>query len=191
MAGKKKRGTKYVARVARIRIETALVEFEFDEDRETYWTPEDRALQLAEKLSEKAWRSEKSPRRDRGLLLQNIVSEDDRLRMSAEAGKLVSMKRLADDVGPLGYVLLVADRAFGEGRVVLTDWLLDESSLMVEDLCEDWVDGLSEIASALTGAYDDDDAEDTEPAPPRKPRPPRKSAKIIPFRRSASNNPRK
>ena len=179
MAANPKRIT-YVAQVARIRIETAIVEVKADavaDDSDAVA----KAVAATKRLPEAAWTMQPFDHNDYRPHVQSIISQHE-IDDAADEGDPASPAELVDSRSQVRYLLLQANCDTAEADVVLPPWLVtDQPDLLASDLCSEWIASLRYLGLTHMSERLDDLAAGAQPLPsdhvlfavkqPRKPRP--------------------
>jgi hypothetical protein len=153
------RRSKYYVRVARPRIETAVVEVEAVDDEEA----EQRALEQATQLSEACWAIEPFDMGAYGPHVDKMVSGDD-FDPVVELDRDQATELLAETA--THYLLLRADCNAGEGEVVVQPWfVVDDPDLLASDLTRDWLRSLEQLRLTYMSERLDDLASGETPKP--------------------------
>ena len=153
------RRSKYYVRVARPRIETAVVEVEAVDDEEA----EQRALEQATQLSEASWAIEPFDIGTYRPHVDTMVSGDD-FDPVVELDRGQATELLAETA--THYLLLRADCDVGEGEVVVQPWLVvDDPDLLASDLTRDWLRSLEQLRLTYMSERLDDLASGETPKP--------------------------
>lgn len=133
------RRSKYYVRVARPRIETAIVEVEATNDADA----RRKAISRATELPAKAWVMEKHDRRAYGPHVDTMVTGadfDPPILLDADR----AARLLADT--ETHYLLLMSGGDTDEGTVVLQPWFtVDAPDLLASDLTRDWIASLEQL----------------------------------------------
>jgi hypothetical protein len=132
----------HLVRVARIRIETAVVQIEEDDrdDEEA----ERQAIETAASLPDDVWVMQPFDEGAYRPHVQSMISRDGIAELTEE-GRSAEVE-LADLGEAIRYQLLKANCDTGEGELVLQPWLeVDEPDLLASDLCCGWIDALQDL----------------------------------------------
>lgn len=145
---------RHYAQVARLRLETAIIEFEADTGND------DGAQQIAEqeakRLPQSAWRLQPFDRKAYAPFVMSLLDEtevDECQELNPR--KSVDPHKLVDVSGATCFTLLSADLDTGEGDLIRQPWLdVDPPSLLLSDIARDWTDklealGLTNLADRL------------------------------------------
>ena len=140
---KAKRGrVSHLVRVARIRVETAVVRIEGndrdDEDAER------EAIEKAELLPDDAWVMQPFDEAAYRPHVQSMISREEIAELTQE-GRSADAE-LADLGEAIHYQLLKANCDTGEGELALQPWLeVERPDLLASDLCRGWIAALEEL----------------------------------------------
>jgi hypothetical protein len=129
----------HLMRVARIRVETALVEIEGDDrdDEEA----EREAIGKAQLLPDDAWVMQPFDESAYRPHVQSMISREELTELAKEGRSADAA--LADLGEAVHYQILKANCDTGEGELALQPWLqVDEPDLLASDLCRGWIDAL-------------------------------------------------
>ena len=138
----KRRRVSHVVRVARIRVETAVVEIEGD-DRDDEEAAR-QAIEKAELLPDDVWVMQPFDESAYRPHVQSMISREEIAELTQE-GRSADAE-LADLGEAIYYQLLKANCDTGEGELALQPWLaVDEPDLLSSDLCRGWIDALQEL----------------------------------------------
>lgn len=157
---------RHLVQVARIRIETTVVEIRGDDVDDVEAAAE--AIEIAEQLPQRAWRRQRYDRAAYRPHVETIISRDDvELR---EMGNTASPESILDadndDGTRFRYLLLKADCGTAEGEVVLQPWLdIDQPNLLTSDLCREWLRSLEGLGLTHMSERLDDLAAGNPPLP--------------------------
>ena len=137
----------HLVQVARIRIETTVVEIRGDDIDDDEAAAE--AIEVAEQLPQRAWHRQRYDRTAYRPHVETMISRDD-IEELREMGSTASAESLLDadteDGTRFRYLLLKADCATAEGQVVLQPWLdTDQPNLLTSDLCREWLRSLQDL----------------------------------------------
>ena len=132
----------HLVQVARIRIETTVVEIEGEDIDDA--AAELEAIEEAELLPNEAWVTQPFDGNSYRPHVQSLLSREE-IDELAEAGQSASAE-LDRACEPIRYLLLKANCGSGEGELVLQPWLVaDQPDLLASDLCRAWLDALKEL----------------------------------------------
>lgn len=134
---------KYLLRMVRPRFEVKLVELEAENDSVA------RLIATTEALGSKTgWKLIARSTEDYFPHIERCLSETElgANDMTEEEAREELASVAAPDLDK--YFLLYADTFAGEGELVPQPWMLRRSSLMITDLCSDWIDDLQELAGS-------------------------------------------
>ena len=132
----------HLVRVARLRIETAVIEIEGNDldDEEA----ERQATEDAEFLPDELWALQPFNGNDYQPHVQSIVSREEIAEL-AQQGRS-SSEELIEASESIRYQLLKGNCDTSEGELVLQPWLVvDELDLHSSDLCHDWISELKAL----------------------------------------------
>ena len=153
------RRSKYYVRVARPRIEMAVVEVEAVDDEEA----EQRAAEEGMQLSDTSWAVEPFDIDSYRPHVDTMVSGDD-FDPVVELDRDQTTELLAETAAH--YLLLRADCDGGEGEVVLQPWfVVDDPDLLASDLTRDWLRSLEQLRLTYMSERLDDLASGETPKP--------------------------
>jgi hypothetical protein len=157
---------RHYAQVARLRIETAIIEF--DADPEGAEGAQKIAEQKARRLPQSSWHLEAFNADEQAPFVLSIVDETEVNEVRQELGPegTVDPHKLADVTDEIRFVLLSGNLAAGEGEIICQPWLsTDPPDLLISDIARDWIDKLD--ALGLTDLSDrlDELREGTPPLP--------------------------
>ena len=153
----------HLVQVARIRIETAIVEIRGDDISDD--EAEADAIETAEHLVETAWVMQPFDATAYRPHVQSIISREEIDEMR-EIGNTDSAETLVDAIEDTRYLLLKADCATAEGKVVLQPWLVvDQPDLLTSDLCLEWLKSLEDLGLTHMSERLDDLAAGSPPFP--------------------------
>jgi hypothetical protein len=145
MANQRKQPSHFV-QVARIRIETAI--FGIDADDGDDADVEREAIETANSIADDDWVMQPFDHASYQPHVQSIISKEEIAEL-AEIGSTKNAKALVDANEDVHYLLLMADCASGEGRVVLQPWfVVDEPNLLASDVYREWVASLQDLGLA-------------------------------------------
>ena len=134
----------HFVQVARLRIETTIIGIDADDDADDAGV-EREAIDTAQSLAEADWILQPFDRGAYEPHVQSIISREEIAEL-AETGSKASIKTLVDANEDTRYLLLTADCATGEAKVVLQPWLIvDEPDLLTSDLCKAWLKSLEDL----------------------------------------------
>lgn len=153
------RRSKYYVRVARPRIETAVVEVDAVDDEEA----EQRAHEQATQLSEASWALEPFDIGSYRTHVDTMVSGDD-FDPVVQLDRDQATELLAETA--THYLLLRADCDAGEGEVVVQPWfVVDDPDLLASDLTREWLRSLEQLRLTYMSERLDDLASGETPKP--------------------------
>ena len=153
----------HLVQVARIRIETTVIEIVGDVVSDEEATIE--AIEIAEQLPQRAWRKQRYDRSAYRPHVQDMISREEIEELHGE-GDTASMESLLDPNDDYRYLLLKADCGKAEGQVVLQPWLdIDRPDLLTSDLCREWLRSLEELGLTHMSERLDDLAAGSPPLP--------------------------
>ena len=136
--------TRYVAQVARIRIETTIVDIKIEADA----TDEEVHEAMIEEAGHFPRRSWKLAPFDAGSYrphVVDIVSEEEIAEAVAD-GDTTAPAEMVDASEQTRYIFLKANCDTAEGEVLLQPWLgVDDPNLLTSDLCREWINGLERL----------------------------------------------
>jgi hypothetical protein len=162
MAHKRKQPSHFV-QVARIRIETAI--FGIDADDGDDAEVEREVIETANSIADANWVMQPFDHANYQPHVQSIISKEEIAEL-AEIGSTKSAATLVDANEDVHYLLLMADCASGEGRVVLQPWfVVDQPNLLSSDLYREWVTSLQDLGLAHMSERVDDLAAGAQPQP--------------------------
>ncbi len=120
---------RYYAQVARLRIETAFIEFDADEeeDEDDADAAQELAVQKIKQLANSEWRLEPFNGEDQAPFVMSIIDETEAAKLCEDpvpAGT-VDPYDFVDAAGVTRFVLLSGNLDTGEGEVVGQPWLSD------------------------------------------------------------------
>jgi hypothetical protein len=127
----------HLVRVARIRVETAVVAIEGDDkdDEEA----ERQAIEKAQLFSDDVWVMRPFDESAYRPHVESMVSREELAELAKEGGSADAA--LADLGEAVHYQILKANCDTGEGELALQPWLqIDEPDLLASDLCGGWID---------------------------------------------------
>jgi hypothetical protein len=146
MNDQRKQPTHFV-QVARLRIETTIIEIDVDDDADDAGV-EREAIETAMSLAEANWICMPFDRSAYEPFVQSIISREEIAEIPeiAEIGSKANVETLVDANEDTRYLLLMADCATGETKVVLQPWLnVDAPNLLTSDLCKAWLMALEDL----------------------------------------------
>ena len=167
----------HLVQVARIRIETTVVEIrggDIDDDEAAA-----EAIEIAERLPQRAWRRQRYDRTAYRPHVETMISRDD-IEELREMGNKASPESILDadndDGTRFRYLLLKADcgtaeggtaeGGTAEGEVVLQPWLdIDQPDLLTSDLCREWLRSMQDLGLTHMSERLDDLATGSPPLP--------------------------
>ncbi len=152
----------HLVRVARIRVETALVEIEGDgrDDEEA----EREAIGKAKSLPDDVWVMQPFDETAYRPHVQSMISRGEIAELTEE-GRSADAE-LADLGEAIHYQLLKANCDTGEGELALQPWLqVDEPDLLASDLCRGWIGALQEFGLTHLSERLDDLSAGSPPMP--------------------------
>jgi hypothetical protein len=153
----------YVAQVARVRIETAVVKIKADASK-----AEDaiaKAIVRAKQLPAAAWTMEPYDPNSYRPHVQEIATQDE-LEEDRQRGGPASDEELIDAREHTRYLLLTANSETAEGDVILQPWLVvDQPDLLASDLCREWIAALQSLGLTHMSERLDDLAAGGRPRP--------------------------
>lgn len=134
---------KYLLRMVRPRFEVKLIEIEAESEAVARLTATTQAL-----VSKQGWKLIERSTDDYFPHIERCLSETDlgANEMTEEEAREELASISAPDMDK--YFLLYADAFAGEGELVPQPWMLRKSSLMITDLCSDWIEDLQELAES-------------------------------------------
>ena len=125
---------KYYVRVARIRIDTALVEVDASDDDDA----EQKAIERARLLPSTGWQLQPFDPAAYQPHVDAMVAQDELLESEEVEDALCR-----DETR---YLLLKGDCGTGEGGVILQPWFnTEEPDLLASDLCVEWIGSLEQL----------------------------------------------
>lgn len=138
---------KYYVRMVRPRFEVKFIEIDAENESQAQSTATTIGME-----SKTGWKPIKRATEDYFPHIERCLTANDFAanEMTVEEGReeLSSVEVPEQDK----YLLLYADTFSGEGELVPQAWLLRQRSLMISDLCSDWIIDLQSMAeSALDG----------------------------------------
>ncbi|MEQ1716448.1 MAG: hypothetical protein ABL907_10765 [Hyphomicrobium sp.] len=150
---------KYYVRVARLRIETAVVEVDAATDEEA----KQEAIFEAESLSAAKWSTSPFDPASYGSHVETMVTGDD-FDPPAELDKHAAAQLLEEVESH--YLLLQTSSDEDSGNVVLQPWFnVDEPDLLASDLMRDWIAELQHVGVTHLSERLDDLAAGSPPMP--------------------------
>ena len=137
----------HLVQVARIRIETSVVEIRGDAIDDDEAAAE--AIETAEQLPQRAWIRQPYDGTAYRPHVQTMISREE-IEEQREMGNTASAESLldpdTDGETRFRYLLLQADCDTAEGGVVLQPWLdTDQPNLLTSDLCREWLRSLQDL----------------------------------------------
>jgi len=144
---------RHYAQVARLRIETALIEFDADED--DAGAAQELAEQKAKGLAGSEWRLEPFNGEDQAPFVMSVIDETEAAELCKDPGPAgtVAPYELVDVAGVTRFVLLSGNLDIGEGEVISQPWLsAGLPNLLISDIAHDWIEKLE--ALGLTNLSD-------------------------------------
>ncbi len=144
---------RYYAQVARLRIETAFIEVDADEDDAD--AAQELAVQKVKQLANSAWRLEPFNAKDQAPFVMSVIDETEAAELCTGPGPAgtVDPYELVDAAGVTRFVLVSGNLDTGEGEVIGQPWLsLDLPNLLISDIAHDWNEKLE--ALGLTNLSD-------------------------------------
>jgi hypothetical protein len=147
-------GQRHYAQVARLRIETAIIEFDADPD--DVEGAQKIAEEKAKRLPQSSWQLEPFNADDQAPFALSIVDETE----FEEAKELdpmgtVDPYEMADVIDEIRFVLLSGNLDTAEGEIIGQPWLAtDPPNLLISDIARDWIDklealGLTDLSDRL------------------------------------------
>jgi hypothetical protein len=125
---------KYYVRVARIRLDTALVEVDASDDGDA----EQKAIELARLLPSTGWQLQPFDPAAYRPHVEAMVAQNELLEAEEVENAL--------NRDETRYLLLKGDCGAGEGDVILQPWLnTEEPDLLASDLCVEWIGSLEQL----------------------------------------------
>lgn len=152
----------HLVRVARIRVETALVEIEGDDrdDEEA----ERQAIEKAKSLPDDVWVMQPFEEAAYRPHVQSMISREEIAELTEEGRSADAA--LAELGEAIHYQPLTANCDTGEGELALQPWLqVDEPDLLASDLCRGWIGALEELGLTLLSERLDDLSAGSPPMP--------------------------
>ena len=169
----------HLVQVARLRIETTIVEIEGDDvgDDEAMAEP----IEEAEHLADEVWTMEPYDRECYRPHVQSIIAREE-FEELAEHGATRRADAWVDARDHTRYLLLMANCGTAEGELILQPWLVtDQPDLLASELCREWLGSLEGLGLTHMAERLDELAAGSQPLPsdqvmfgvkqPRKPRP--------------------
>jgi hypothetical protein len=141
-AKRNRKRVSHLVRVARIRIETAVVRIEGDDrdDEEA----EHEAIEKAASLPDDVWVMQPFDESAYRPHVQSMIPRDEIAELTEEGRS--AEHELADLGEAIRYQLLKANCDTGEGDLALQPWLeVDEPDLLASDLCSGWIGALQDL----------------------------------------------
>jgi hypothetical protein len=125
---------RYYVRVARIRLDTAVVEVDASDDGDA----EQKAIELAQLLPGTEWQQQPFEPAAYQPHVETMVAQDELLESEEVEDALCR-----DETR---YLLLKGDCGTGEGDVILQPWFnTEEPNLLASDLCVEWIGSLEQL----------------------------------------------
>jgi hypothetical protein len=125
---------KYFVQVARLRLDTAIIEVEASDDGDA----EQKAIHRARLLPSTEWQSQPFDPSAYQPHVDAMVAQDELLE-SEEVDDALCKNETR-------YLLLKGDCGTGEGDVILQPWLnTEEPDLLASDLCAEWIGSLEQL----------------------------------------------
>jgi hypothetical protein len=153
-----KRQTFFV-KLARPRVDVAIVEVEATDDEDA----EAKAMQKAKQLPAAAWNTQPFDANDYCPHVQNMIAEDE-LNGSGKPHEEAAAELNADE--ETYYLLLKANCATSEGDLMLQPWFtVDHPDLLASDLNRDWLSRLNGLGLTHMSERLDDLAGGSPPMP--------------------------
>ena len=157
----------HLVQVARIRIETTVVEIRGDDIGDEEAAAE--AIEVAEQLPQRAWAKQRYDRTAYRPHIQTMISREE-IEELREMGNTATADSLldadTDDATRFRYLLLKADCDTAEGEVILQPWLdIDQPNLLTSDLCREWLKSLEDLGLTHMSERLDDLAAGSPPLP--------------------------
>lgn len=155
--------TTYVAQIACMRIETAIIEIVADAvDEEDAIA---KAIARAEQLPAAAWTMEPFDPSAYRPHVQAMASQEE-LAEDRQRGDQSSDEDLIDARERTRHLLLKANCDTADGDVILQPWLeVDRPDLLASDLCRDWIAAMGSLGLTHMSDRLDDLAAGGEPRP--------------------------
>lgn len=148
--------------VARIRIETTVIEIDGDDiDDED---AERQAIENAELLPDDVWSLQPFNENDYQPHVQSIISREEIAELARQGRS--SSTELIEASEFIRYQLLKANCDTSEAELVLQPWLVvDEPDLLASDLCREWISALKGLGLTHLSERLDDLAAGSQPLP--------------------------
>ena len=125
---------KYCVQVARLRLDTAIVEVDASDDCDA----EQKAIEWARQLPDAEWELQPFDHAAYQPHAEAMIAQDELPESEAVEDALRENETR--------YVLLKGDRETGEGDVILQPWIeTQEPDLLASDLCADWIGALKQL----------------------------------------------
>ena len=138
----KRRRVSHLVLVARIRVETAVIEINGDDrdDEEA----ERQAVEKAELLPDDVWVMQPFDEGAYRPHVQSMISREELAELTKEGRSADAA--LADLGEAVHYQILKGNCDTGEGELTLQPWLqVDEPDLLASDLCRGWIGALEDL----------------------------------------------
>jgi hypothetical protein len=131
---------RHYAQVARFRIETAIIEFDADEDDAR--GAEELAVQMANRLADSEWWLEPFNSEEQAPFVMSVI--DDAEAKEPFEGSIppetIEPYELVDVSSVTRFVLLSGNLDTGEGEFIGQPWLsVDLPNLLISDIARDWI----------------------------------------------------
>jgi len=150
---------KFFVKVARPRVDVAMVEVEAVDDHDA----EAKALEKATELPAVAWNTQPFDASDYCSHVQTMVAEDE-LSGSGTLQEEAAAELGSDD--ETRYLLLKANCATAEGDLILQPWFkIDHPDLLASDLSHDWLGCIKDLGLTHMSQRLDDLAAGSPPMP--------------------------
>jgi hypothetical protein len=144
---------RYYVRVARIRLDTAVVEVHASDDGDA----EQKAIELAQLLPCTEWQLQPFDPAAYQPHVDAMVAQDELLESEEVEDALCRSETR--------YLLLKGDCGTGEGDVILQPWFsTEEPDLLASDLCVEWIGSLEQLGLTHLSERLDDLAGGSPPA---------------------------
>lgn len=151
--------SKYYVRVARLRIETAILEVDAVNDDEA----ERKAVQKAMQMPTRAWVAERFDPSVYRPHVETMVTGDD-FAPPVRLDQDQALEELAEV--DTRYLLLKASSDIDEGGLVLQPWFVtDRPDLLASDITRDWIGSLQQLGVTHLSERLDDLAAGSPPQP--------------------------
>ncbi len=137
---------RHYAQVARFRIETAIIEFDADED--DAGAAEELAGQMATRLADSEWWMEPFNSEEQAPFVMSVIDETEAGEPCEGSGPAGTTDpyELVDVASVTRFVLLSGNFDTGEGEVIVQPWLsLDLPNLLISDIAYDWIEKLEDL----------------------------------------------